>query len=110
MTTAQLDVHMADFVLYFVDSVERAADRITRLSPGNAAVHEAALRWKIYTVPAVFSAAFHDDPLASYLDLRIFTLQMDRFFTTGAGRDLFGERQQIAIDTCKDLEHHIVAL
>jgi len=107
MTTAQLDIHMADIVLYFVDSVERAADRLTAASNGDATVRDAALRWKIYTVPAVFTAAFHDDPLASYLDLRIFTIQMRRFFATGAGRSLFGEHQQIAIATCEDLERRI---
>jgi len=28
MTTAQLDIHMADFVLYFIDSVERTPGRL----------------------------------------------------------------------------------
>ncbi len=110
MTTIQLDVHMADFVLYFVDSVERAADRITAGAHGDLSIQEHALRWKIYTVPAVFSAAFHDDPLASYLDLRIFTIQMHRFFATGAGSRLFGEHQRIAIGACEDLERRITVL
>ncbi|NOZ94382.1 MAG: hypothetical protein GXP47_06540 [Acidobacteria bacterium] len=55
MTTAQLDVHMADLVLHFVDSVERAADRIMAGVPGDMAVREATLRWKIFTVPAVLA-------------------------------------------------------
>src|SRR5436189_267717 len=49
-------------------------------------------------------AASSRDPLTAYADLWVLCRQMTAFFETGAGRDLFGPYQPLALTTARTLE------
>jgi len=82
--------------------VETAADRI-RAESSDAVVRRRALLWKADGIPAIYSAALRPDPLAGSLDLWAFVYQMRDYYTTGAGKDAYGEQQAIATAAAQKL-------
>jgi len=102
ISTRQLGFSMNDFVARFADQVEESADRVSA-GTKDASVQRNALLWKIHAVPACFHAASRDDAYVAYFDLAVLCRQMLQFFDGGAGRDLFGDQQPIAIDTSRRL-------
>ena len=102
ISTRELGFSMNDFVVRFADQVEESADRISA-STKDASVKRNALLWKIHAVPACFHAAAREDAYVAYFDVAVLCRQMVQFFDGGAGRDLFGEQQPIAVDTSRRL-------
>lgn len=78
------------------DEIERAADSIASVTT-TPAVRINAIEWKLVSATSIQSAALARDPAIALADLVIFCLQMQDFLTTGAGRDLFGPEQPVAI-------------
>lgn len=66
-------------------------------------VRKAALLWKLRAIPLVHEAALQPDPLLAAGDLWALSLQMEAFFSDGAGRDVFGPHQPIAVATCEEV-------
>lgn len=89
-----------DYALVFIATVTRAADEIAASSPDRELD---TLRWKINASSGIRQAVTHTAPLVALLDVWTFTLQMQDFFVSGAGRELFGEQQSMASDACKEL-------
>ena len=102
ISTRQLGFSMNDFIARFADQVEESADRISA-ETNDASVKRNALLWKIHGIPACFHAALRNDAYVAYFDLAVLCRQMVQFFDGGAGRDVFGEQQPIAIETSKSL-------
>ena len=73
-------------------------------------IREAAVRWKINSIPAMQAAVFQLDPLAALADAWGLCAQMERFFATGAGKDLFGDSQRIAVQDSLTLSEEAAAL
>lgn len=109
MTAEQLRLKVNNFVLIFSGKVERAADQITNNAGGNRKIMDNALAWKTNAIPMSQLAGFQFDPLIGLLDLWAFSSQMSDFFDRGAGRNIFGPQQGVAIRTSKDLEGEISA-
>ncbi len=84
------------------DAIETGADRIIT-EADDPQVRRHALLWQANGIPAVHEASFQTDPLASMIDVWALTVQMADFFEQGAGRDLFGPWQPIAIETSRDM-------
>lgn len=96
MTGRQLRLLLNDYVLDFSVTVEESADQIIA-SATDISTDRNALLWKINGISAVFTAASREDALATYFDLAILCEQMLNYFETGAGKDLFGVYQPIAV-------------
>ena len=80
----------------YLGLIELTADSIIRMTD-DPVVARNALTWKANAIPAIQRALHNADPLISWVDGWTLLEQMRLFFDVGAGRDLFGEEQPIAV-------------
>jgi hypothetical protein len=71
---------------------------------GDPDVRRNALLWKMNAIPAFQKAAFHYDPLVALIDVRVLTGQMIAFFEEGAGKEVFGAWQSVALKAMQTIE------
>ncbi len=90
----------------FSMEIERAADSI-RAVTDEPSVRRHALLWKMYAIPAAHEAVLLPDPALSIIDVWAFAKQMEQYFDRGAGRDVFGPHQQIALDAVRRLDRAV---
>ncbi len=109
ITTAELRLVLYRYQGVFAAKIHQAADKIFA-NESDRDVREMSIRWKINAVPTMQSAVFQLDPLAGLADAWGLTAQMENFFTTGNGKELFGDSQAIAIETSRALRVEIRAL
>jgi hypothetical protein len=96
-----LRLNLYGFVDRFSGIVEYSADEIIDKTDDPEVQRNARL-WKMNAIPAIQKAAFQYDPLAGYIDAWVLTKQMLQYFEEGAGKDVFGELQYIAIDASRE--------
>lgn len=99
----ELRVRVYAYEGHFAAAVQSGADEILT-KERDYDVRQAALRWKINAVPAIQKAAFQADPLAALGDAWTLAIQMARYFDGGAGKELFGESQAVAVEAARSLE------
>jgi len=92
----------------FSAEIERAADSIRAIS-NEPSIRRHALLWKMYAIPAAHEAVLLPDPALSLLDVWAFALQMEEYFDRGAGQDVFGPHQSIALDAVRRLDSATLA-
>ena len=109
ITSTQLRVKVHGYASHFAGIVEMTAIEIEQAS-SEGQVKINALLWKMHAIPACQKAALQSDPLAALVDVWTLAHQMTRFFESGAGRDLFGEQQPLALDASRGLQTRIEAL
>lgn len=88
---------MNDFFYKFSRTISESADSIMRIS-SNSGVKNEALKWKMNAIPIANSAIYTSDPFLGYVDMAVFTYQLKQYFEEGAGKNLFGSHQMIAIE------------
>ena len=93
----------------FIERVTRAADTIAE-GTEDTGMRANALRWKIGASTASRRAAYRPEPELALIDIWALALQMEKFFGEGAGRELFGGQQKIALDTAGALAREADAL
>ncbi len=93
----------------FIERVTRAADTIAE-GTEDTGMRANALRWKIGASTASRRAAYRPEPELALIDTWALALQMEKFFGEGAGRELFGGQQKIALDTAGALAREADAL
>jgi hypothetical protein len=76
----------------------------------DAEVVERAFRWRIWAMPQARSASFDQDPLAALIELWILASQQHQFFTVGNGSAWFGDQQERAKETTRQLQDKAEAL
>jgi hypothetical protein len=103
ISSSELGTWIADAALNSADRIQQAADRI-RDGTGNPVIRRNALPWKINAIQASFRAAARRDALSAFADLSALARQMAEFFDTGAGRNLFGPLQVVAIEASETIE------
>ncbi|MFI5237202.1 MAG: hypothetical protein ACHQLA_04630 [Ignavibacteriales bacterium] len=102
MTRTELSIRLNEFGKYFAGKVEEAADEIIKKSDDKK-IKMNALEWKINVIPRAFASLAIIDPLAAGIDITALCVQMEEFFTTGYGKDVFGDYQYIAVDASKEI-------
>ncbi|PKH54196.1 chemotaxis protein [Shewanella sp. Choline-02u-19] len=95
-------VFSRDFSTVFYSQVESAADLIERNSD-SVPIKSNTLMWKINAEQNLQHTIFQASPTAAMVDTWVFTEQMVQFFESGAGKNVFGEQQQTAIDVSQHL-------
>jgi hypothetical protein len=95
-------VFSRDFSTVFYSQVESAADMIERNSD-SVPIKSNTLMWKINAEQNLQHTIFQASPIAAMVDTWVFTEQMAQFFESGAGKNVFGEQQQTAIDVSNNL-------
>ena len=88
-TTAELRQRIYRYESVFAATIHRAADEISA-NTSDRDIREMSIRWKINAVPTIQAAVFRLDPLAGLADAWGLTAQMENFFTSGNGKELFG--------------------
>ena len=106
VTSREIRIRATEYALTFSQTVELAADSILH-SATERSVARNALVWKTYAVPAIYRSAALSDPLMAWIDSRVLTYQMRDYFETGAGKNLFGEWQSLALEATRFLEDEI---
>lgn len=96
----EIRIRAAEYAMTFSQAVEIAADSILRLT-SDRTVARNALLWKSYAVPAIYRSATLPDPLMAWIDSWVLTWQMRDYFETGAGRNLFGDQQHLAVEMAR---------
>ncbi len=106
VSAQELRLRVTEYAQTFAQTVELAADSILQLATERTAARN-ALIWKSYAVPAIYRSATLPDPLAAAIDSRVLTYQMNDYFTTGSGRDLFGDDQYLAVEAVQFLQGEV---
>lgn len=106
MTRTELSIRLNEFGKYFAGKVEEASDEIIKKSDDRK-IKMNALEWKINVIPRAFESLVIIDPLAAGIDMTALCVQMEEFFTTGYGKDLFGDYQYIAIEASEEIRNEI---
>ena len=96
ISSQELSATMSDFFYRFERTITESADSIMKLS-SDPAVNKEALMWKMNAIPVANTAIYNNDAFLGYIDMAVFTYQLKLYFEEGAGKDLFGEHQDIAI-------------
>ncbi|HIF6192777.1 TPA: chemotaxis protein [Vibrio parahaemolyticus] len=92
-----------EYALQFFAQVEQAADVLQEQYDPNDKVNQSyVLLWKINAEEGLQAAAYQVSPMAALIDTWVFTHQMNQFYATGAGRDIF------ATDEAKQVSAHLV--
>src|SRR5215471_9676374 len=90
VTANQLRLRMRSLAGPMCGEIELAADQISA-DTTNAAVKEAALRWKIEGVPALRETLFEPDPYTAVMDTWVLLNQMADYFERGPGKETLRE-------------------
>ncbi|HAV1387961.1 TPA: chemotaxis protein [Vibrio parahaemolyticus] len=91
-----------EYALQFFAQVEQAADMLQEQYDPNDKVNQSyVLLWKINAEEGLQAAAYQVSPMAALIDTWVFTHQMNQFYATGAGRDIF------ATDEAKQVSAHL---
>ena len=102
VSAAQLRAQVNELAGRIAGRVEETADRI-RADTHDRAVRRRALVFKTDAIPAVYSAAYHVDPLAAAMDVWAFAFQLTQYVENGTGRDAFGAEQPLARKCAQDI-------
>ncbi|EHR0225529.1 chemotaxis protein [Vibrio parahaemolyticus] len=91
-----------EYALQFFAQVEQAADVLQEQYDPNDKVNQSyVLLWKINAEEGLQAAAYQVSPMAALIDTWVFTHQMNQFYATGVGRDIF------ATDEAKQVSAHL---
>ncbi|MGR5070098.1 MULTISPECIES: chemotaxis protein [Vibrio] len=96
-----------EYAQQFFAQVEQAADVLHERYEPRDKVHQSyILLWKINAEEGLQAAAYQVSPMAALIDTWVFTLQMNQFYSQGAGKDLFAttEAQQVSAHLAKEVD------
>jgi hypothetical protein len=102
VSAAVLRVRVNDLTDRFAGRIEETADRIG-LEAKTADTRRRALTLKVDVIPAVYTAGFRVDPLASAIDVWVLAFQFSAYVHTGAGRAAFGAQQSLVQSAANDV-------
>jgi hypothetical protein len=108
-TRRELQILMYAWGDYASGQIELAADRIFEES-SDLEVRQNAILWKLNAIPQLLKSGFANDPSAGLIGSWLFAIQMNNYFETGNGKDVFGPQQPIAVETSRFLLDRIVEL
>ena len=108
MSEPELRLRLVDYLRQFGGLVSSASETIGQSD--DYEVRRYAIYWKTRYVGTCASTVFLGDPVAALLDTWILTRQMQQYYEEGEGKDVFGDQQPLAIDTCRRLDASISAI
>jgi hypothetical protein len=97
-----LRARVEELAARFADRLEETADDV-RARTSDRAVRRRALAFKVEAVPAVYSAAYHADPLTAVVDVWALSFQVAQYVDQGTGRNAFGSGQDQVREVTRDL-------
>lgn len=104
LTKQELNIRILtrEYALQFFAQVEQAADALEAQYDPNDQINQSyILLWKINAEEGLQAAAYQVTPMAGLIDTWVFAHQVDEFYATGAGSNLF------ATDEAKKVSEHL---
>jgi len=101
-TEEDLRNDLASYAARFKATVTASADQISTAT-ADPEMRRSALLWKIRIVPIVDQTAFIPDPELSYVAIFALAISQHEYLATGAGADLFGDAQPLAVAASEEL-------
>ena len=95
--TIELQGELTEFHAFFDRSIQNASDRIRRESP-EARERRLALLWRVTIDGYLRTIQRNEVPQAALLDYLALATRQEEYLSTGEGTELFGERQDIALE------------
>jgi hypothetical protein len=108
-TEQDLREDLSQFATQFSQSVSGTSEQIANLEVPRM-MRRSALLWKMRLVPLVRTLVTRDDPQQAYVSCYAVVVMLEQYFETGDGRELFGEQQPLAVETCRGLEQVLIDL
>lgn len=108
-TAREIQVLLYQYAGHFAGEVDLATNEIYT-NTRDPDVRMAVLEWNSNAVAEMMRSCFHFDPLTGLLGANAFAAQMHEFFVDGGGRDLFGDRQYVAVETSRRLREELYEL
>lgn len=109
ISTVELRLIMDGYFNVFARTVMEAADSIMR-SSNDFKIDNEALFWKMNAIPVAQGSIFSKDPYTAFVDMAVFSCQMKQYFEIGAGKELFGKFQNIAINASEKLWRDLIEI
>lgn len=103
VTLEELRGNLLDFSSSFGVLVTEAADNIS-LQTSTPRIRRLTLLWKIRMPPLAQEASSDPNPRTGYVEMLTVTVAQRQYFETGAGKDLFGEHQAVALAAASEIE------
>ncbi|NNE20402.1 MAG: hypothetical protein HKN10_18200 [Myxococcales bacterium] len=103
VTVNQLRTRNYQYAVHFAELVSMCVAEIVA-SSDDRDVRERAYQWRMWASPQARAAAFDQDPLVGLLELWVLSAQQRQYFVEGGGKDAFGNRQDCALETARELE------
>jgi hypothetical protein len=103
VTARQARLASQNTAAWVMSTIEITADAIADSTTSEQA-RVNSISWKANAIPAFQRAMFQSDPLVSFVDGWTLIVQMRQYLETGIGKDLFGDRQYMAIDAVREME------
>lgn len=109
LTQQELNMRLLtrEYTQQFFSQVEQAADTIAaNYDPQDKLNQSYVLLWKINAEEGLQRAAYQVSPTAALIDSWVFTEQMNQFFNSGAGSELFttSEAKQVSQTLAKEVD------
>jgi len=109
LTQQELNMRLLtrEYTQQFFSQVEQAADAISANYDPQDKLHQSyVLLWKINAEEGIQQSTYQVNPTAALIDAWVFTEQMNQFFATGEGRELFTtvHAQQVSSQLSLDIE------
>ncbi len=92
LTQQELNMRLMtrEYTQQFFSHVEQAGDTISASYPPQDTLHQSyVLLWKINAEEGIQQSTYQVNPTAGLIDAWVFTEQMNQFFSSGAGKELF---------------------
>jgi hypothetical protein len=109
ITQQELREALVQYASRFEATVIATADTLSA-GTKDPVIQRRALRWKLGVTPVVNQAAFLDEPEAAYVAMLTVATSTHEFLTSGAGVEIFGEQQQLAVDASTELLNAAIEL
>jgi len=109
ITVSQLRAIDYEYAARFGAAVAASATDIVDATE-DAAIVEHALRWRMWALPQARAASFDQDPLTALIELWILAGQQHQFFSVGNGSTWFGDQQERATATTRQLRDKVEGL
>ena len=96
-----------EYAMQFFAQVEQAADVLQEKYDPNDKVNQSyILLWKINAEEGLQTAAYQVSPMAGLIDTWVFAHQVDQFYSTGAGSNLFAtdEAKNVSVSLANEVD------
>jgi MYXO-CTERM domain-containing protein len=103
VTVTQLRARNYEYAAHFAQLVAMCVTDMVSKSD-DPQVRDHAYQWRMWASPQARAAAFDQDPFVGLLELWVLASQQRQYFTEGGGKHYFGDQQECALETTRELE------